>query len=153
MRAPFSKPNSNEVNELYLLGAGAEGAAGAGACTLTLTFVPPPPNNRPLNANKTTTTMITKITKTATTPALPPPSPLSPMSSLLLWELRIQLTRGCGNDYHRHASRSIIVTEKERETSLVTCLPLDQVILKLVNDGLAGAAPGVVVTELLPQLV
>src|SRR5882762_8139992 len=109
------QPNSNEVNELYLLGAGA---AGAGACTLTLTFVPPPPNNRPLNANKTTTTMITKITKTATTPALPPPSPLSPMSSLLLWELRIQLVGGCGNDYHRHASGSIIVTEKERETRL-----------------------------------
>jgi hypothetical protein len=94
MRAPFSNPNSNEVNELYLLGAGAEGAAGAGACTLTSTFVPPPPNKRPLNANKTTTTMITKITKTATTPALPPPSPLSPMSSLLLWELRIQTNKG-----------------------------------------------------------
>jgi hypothetical protein len=25
--------------------------------------------------------------------------------------------RGCGNDYHRPSARSIIVTEKERETS------------------------------------
>src|SRR6266436_3783890 len=70
--------------QTYLLGAGAAGAGAAGAgaagaCTLTLIFVPPPPNNRPLNANKTTTTMITKITRTATTPALPPPSPLSPI--------------------------------------------------------------------------
>jgi hypothetical protein len=98
MRAPFST-KLKRSERTYLLGAGAAGAGAAGAgaagaCTLTLIFVPPPPNSRPLKANKTTATMITKITSTATTPALPPPSPLSPICSLLLWELRTRYLRG-----------------------------------------------------------
>ena len=59
----------------------------AGVWTLTSIFcVPPPPNNRPLKANRTTSTIITKITRTATTPVLPlpPPSPLSPITRRLL---------------------------------------------------------------------
>jgi hypothetical protein len=45
------------------------------------------------------------------------------MSSLLFWELRTQINEGgCGNDYHTHAGRSIIVTKKEKGDKPLTCL-------------------------------